>query len=477
MISAPEPQPDSAGAPHSSAAAAPSRFTYACLLLAFLLSSLPIKSSLWLDETATYWVAKDRARDAVARAWDWSGQSPLYYLTAWAARHLVPYLGLELSLRLPTLLTMMVATYLVYRLARYLLDPEAAMLSALAFMCIPAVSFMAIDARPYALALALLVASSLCCLKWLDSRRPIFALMYVAATTLTLYAHWLFALGLVAQLIYGVRHIRRLAALWAAIGILCIPLLGQFLHFYRMRQSHNFSTTPEISSFFNAIAPPALAAAVFLSLLLFQAWPPPSRPVPRGFLAVWLLFPPVFLFLISLVTDTKLFVPRYYLSCAPAAALLAGYAVSRSSVMARAASAIWIVALAIGIWIAGPIHAGEDWRGASQVVNRAASPGDPVLVVCGFIEGTEKGVNTPSFREVLFAPQIAYPVANISRLPYYFDEHAIPPDLTRAARVFLVGERTLFDVQYEWWLKQKLTGYRAHSLGNFTRISVVEFER
>ena len=39
---------------------------------------LPLSSSLWLDETLTWWVIKDGAGHAIGRAFTYQ-QSPLYY--------------------------------------------------------------------------------------------------------------------------------------------------------------------------------------------------------------------------------------------------------------------------------------------------------------------------------------------------------------------------------------------------------------
>src|SRR5262252_6737900 len=52
---------------------------------ALVLWALPATSSFWLDETATYWVVKDGIGGVLTRPMYWSGQSPLYYVTAWAA--------------------------------------------------------------------------------------------------------------------------------------------------------------------------------------------------------------------------------------------------------------------------------------------------------------------------------------------------------------------------------------------------------
>src|SRR5690242_13579321 len=61
---------------------------------------VPLRSSLWLDETGTYWLIKDGVPSIIHRTFDFQGQSPLYYLIAWASNRLFP--RSEIALRLPS---------------------------------------------------------------------------------------------------------------------------------------------------------------------------------------------------------------------------------------------------------------------------------------------------------------------------------------------------------------------------------------
>src|SRR5205809_4833130 len=72
----------------------------------------PIGSSLWTDEMGTWWVISGNARQVVQRAGAVQGQSPLYYLIAWAIRHVTG--PSELGLRLPSVVFSIVAVYLIY---------------------------------------------------------------------------------------------------------------------------------------------------------------------------------------------------------------------------------------------------------------------------------------------------------------------------------------------------------------------------
>lgn len=76
---------------------------------------------------------KDGLANLFARARDWSGQSPLYYLVAWVA-HFAPG-RTEVVLRLPSLIDMIAAAWLLYKLAARLFDAETAPFAVLIFVC------------------------------------------------------------------------------------------------------------------------------------------------------------------------------------------------------------------------------------------------------------------------------------------------------------------------------------------------------
>ena len=74
----------------------------------------------------------------------------------------------ERALRAPSLLAMVCAAVLVWRVGRRLGDDEAGLLAALAFVALRIVGAQAANARPYALGLVLVTASMLFLLRWLD---------------------------------------------------------------------------------------------------------------------------------------------------------------------------------------------------------------------------------------------------------------------------------------------------------------------
>jgi hypothetical protein len=464
---------------------------------------LPIRSSFWLDETGTYWIIKDGLANLFARAMASSGESPLYYLVAWLA-HFVPG-RTEAILRLPSLIAMIAANWLLYKLAARLFDVETAPFVVLVFACSEQMAFAAADARPYALGLFFLIASAWMLVRWLDSGRLLYGVGYVWLAALTIYTHVFLAIALVAYGIYALYRSREgvvkrsaLFAAWMVSGLLSLPLIPQLLAMYRARGSHSPLGAPNVSEFLAALAPPVLAASIGLGLLI--RWiSSPRRPLERGenitapkesviLAAGWALLPLGILYLFSVFTQSDLFLPRYYASAAPGLALLFGWWI-RAAVPAFArafvASALIVCAT---LSFSQLQHGKENWAGAMAKVRELTSAGDtPVLMASGFLEATDaEALNQPKLREVLFAPLALYPAgARVIPLPRRLDEKSmlyletiVAADLLYRTRFVLVCE---WDerITYGLWLRGRLApqGFRSVSQGNFGDLGVLLFSR
>ena len=432
-----------------------------------------ISTSFRLDETATWWVVKDGAAEAARRSFYWSGQSPLFYWTAWLSSRLF---GLsEVSLRIPSVGAMAGAAYFLYRIAERF-DRASAGLTALVFVCLA--SYFAIDARPYALAFFFLTLSAWAFLCWLDTGRPVGAMVYVLAGAAVIYAHCLMAPALGATAIYGIVALRKqplqltwLVGLWVSIGLLCVPLLPQLQLFYGARSAHTYSVPPSLSQFTDSFLPGAPWSAILLGIwicLLFYRDATVVRKCagPAALLAVaWSLFPQVFLYLLSAAGDLQLYVPKYYSSALPGQALLLGILIS--SIRPSSIRKLIVVALALtSLLIQGKgavrSHGSEDWRSAMQFVNKEAGARVPVLIMSGFVEAADfASLRKTALRDVLFAPQVVYgePGRTI-RLPNAFsgrdeaDLEYVARQLEDEPRFFLLTENG--DRTYETWLLGRL---------------------
>ncbi len=212
-------------------------------IVAVVLWLPPLSSSLWLDETGTVWTIADGLGPALQRALDFQGQSPLYYAIAWVARALLGE-G-EVAVRLPSLLALVAAAYVVGRIGKRVFgDAEAGWLAALAFGCTSAVAFAAADARPYALALLFASTATLSLVRWLDSGRNADLAWYVLTATLTVYAHYLTAVVLGAHVAYALARrgnaapgARKQLLAPALVAVACLPLVPQFAALLDRRES------------------------------------------------------------------------------------------------------------------------------------------------------------------------------------------------------------------------------------------------
>ena len=453
-----------------------------------------ISTSFWLDETGTWWIVKDGAAEAVRRSFSWSGQSPLFHLIAWFSSRLF---GLnEVALRIPSVLAMSGAVWFLYRIAERLYDRASAAM--VAFVFLSAASFYAVDARPYALAMLCLTGSTWALLRWLDTNRPLDAILSVITGALVVYAHCILSLGLVPGVIYAAVTLRRqprrlawLGFLQVAVALLCLPLVPQLRTFYATRSAHTITGPPAMNDLLGGLIPCSVAGALILLVWIYTASRGESgiagkcSPTTALLIGTWSLLAPLFLFLLAVSTDLRLYVGRYYSSALPGQALLAGgllASIQRSAVRKAliVAVAAWSI-LAYGRLTVSS-HNNDDWRDAMAFVDKEAGSA-PVLLVSPFAEATDfKSVRDPKLREILFAPELFYghPVGSI-RLPHVFargenmELEKLAERLQGERRFYLVDDKP--DPSYRMWLLGRLgSGCRAESTGqSFGYVSVDRF--
>jgi hypothetical protein len=187
------------------------------------------------------------------------------------------------------------------------------------------------------------------------------------------------------------------------------------------------------------------------------------------------------------MTDTKIFVARYFLSTAPGVVLLAGWAVRRiGSERARRNVALSLVIVSVfSAALAGFWHGGEDWRGAmAKVRDLAEGTQIPILICTGFVEGADPArLTNPVVREAYLAPLALYPGAGkLIPLPYRLGPLVLPYMEQIAANVlrdqarFIVVARGDGEL-YQTWLQGRFSekGYRAELAGNFGNVRVTVF--
>lgn len=479
-------------------------------LLALILTAIaglwiaPLGRSLWLDETATYWVVKDGLPTAVERASSTQPHSPLYYVLAWGA--LVLGGAHEVVLRLPSVMAMAVAAFLLYQLGTRLVDQEFGLLAAIVLVSFRNVVFATVGARPYALALLLVVAAVLALVRWLARGRTIDGVSYVLAASLTVYAHFLFATMFLVHAVIALERKRAgtpvswkaLAVAATACGLLMLPLVPQFLSLMGRTRSLSWAEDLSVPVLLGRFAWGLLifAAAILLGVLLARAsgrfsFRPPVSADLRLLLVLiaWIAIPPLVILGVTLLTPANIFVSRYYLGAVAGLALLVAWGIrgwQSSRARAILAGAIVLVSV-VGSQTLRLSREGEDWRGAAQAARGAAHGAQtPVLMRAGFIESAWPEVlSDPAWASYLNAPVSFYPInQNTIPLPYRVDrssqgylERLASSTLERTDRFLLVTRGD--PKSFQDWLEARLapSGFAAQLVGRYGSVWVVGFTR
>lgn len=470
-----------------------------CLLGVAGLWIMPLRSSLWLDETGTFWVIQGSLGDVVHRALDFQGQFPAYYVLLWGWSKLAG--TSEIALRLPSVFAAGVAALLCYRLAKRLFgESDVARLAACIFVLLPPVAFAAADARPYAMALAALLGSTLALVRWLDSGKRRDWLAYLVLAAATVYLHYLYALVFIPHALMAFRELRRkgrraaavVGATAGSLGVLLLPALPHFLNVAGRRYAMSLFTYGSVPDLVQWVVPSIVVAAFLAGSLASMSgdglrWE--TSGIARGhlpFLAVWLLLPPITLFVASHATGIGLYATRHFLSSAPALALLGALAFALLS-SRQQRIAVGVLAILSVAGYGGRFHTGTDWRTAAATVNALSDgPTCPILVYTGFSESGEMDWILDEQQSQLFlAPFAAYPIEGRT--------YPLPFTLTAQAREYVQSiltkvepgaERLLLITSepartYDVWLSGQMgvAGYTYRQVGIWGDVRLVVFER
>jgi hypothetical protein len=406
----------------------PARAVWLGLLFAICVARLwlmALPASFWVDETVTAFVVERPHDPSLAVA----PQVPasIYY---WLPRAAVKLWGAsEVAYRVPSVLAMLAAIWIVARLAARLIHPQAGWFAAFACLGLRGIDYFAVDARPYALGMLAAAAALWFLVRWLDGARWRDALAFAIFAALVWRVHLVYwPFYLVLALYAAVRLARgrtavswqRAAAVFALLGLALAPVALEALAIERQARAHVIVAQPSWRDFlhllrFNLVLIAGVGAWVVRELsriadpvgqtIGFRGLPGTgtrcrladdenrsSAPLAALLIFSWWLATPIALFAISLVTGQSVYLTRYLSLALPGAALAATWVASRY-LPARwwhaAAALVGLGAMAaLGQWTAAwPPHERSDWRAAAAEINRLQSGADPpVICPSPFIE-------------------------------------------------------------------------------------------
>jgi hypothetical protein len=193
---------------------------------------------------------------------------------------------------------------------------------------------------------------------------------------------------------------------------------------------------------------------------------------------------------ISLFTEARLFVPRYYLWGIPGLAILIASSLSFIDPLPARRCAGLVILLAFSILRIpnGPAaHAGEDWRGALHAAKVVVARADYTLLLrSGFPERPLDGMGAnPTLEDPLMAPLAMYPVpGRVELVPCWLEaadrrrlEEIVSGLVFRRAGFVFVSPNNQ-GPPTDAWLLGRISGenYRTSSLGDFAGMTAIVFE-
>ena len=475
------------------------RFLFVVLALVVIgVWLLPARRSLWIDEAGTYWVVKDGLSQTWHRALTFQGQSPLFYLVEWVARAATG--RSEIGLRLPSLISSVVSLFLLFRLSRRLIGEEGAWIASIIFACLGSVAVEASEARPYAFALMLLLASTLSLVRWLDVGKLRYGAAYAILVAATVYAHYLFVLPVAAHLVYfwyrrhntPVRP-RTYAAVLVCAAALASPSFVQLASLLGRRHSLEIPTSLAFKDFIYVLAPSSIVIGI-LGGWLIARWVDrcslsqiETGRWDRALIATWWVVPPLALYFFSVATRTTLFVPRYFLSAAPALALIPAWWISRL-LSERARRIVVTAVVLLSVLVLPDVLRAQDegWRAALHDANSLSlSRQTPILIRTALTESWQATwLLQPERASYLLSPIYMYPIRGRAYpMPLYLNA-ATREYLNRLASNVLIGSQRFVTISrefdpFELWIEGRMEplGFRPTFSNSYGKVSLTLFER
>lgn len=398
-------------------------------IFAIVIGSGLLGFSFWLDELLSVWVISDGGGEVIARAFEFQGQSPLYFLllSGWAQ---IPNLfGLtagEAWMRGLSLLLLILSASLLYQLARHLVNREFASIVIILFISIDTVIW-SLSVRPYSLALFCSLASLWSLYQAAVTRKLGYWILYSVASIGVIYSHYLFAGVFLVQLALLVilraeRGIAKLPVLpllgsGVFIAVALAPLAGQIAALAARSGGLLMQALPTFSDLALTILPGYLLVYIaFPIVFVLVVWRGsilrvPNRPV-LYFAIAWQLVAVLILYCLSLYVGGSLMLPRYLSWGAPAAALLGASLIYGVRPFGARVVAVVVLILFILIREGGRVWKPEEWREASVVLNsllERAHQSSSVLLYSGLIESEDLGfINDSRNKDYLRAPLQSY---------------------------------------------------------------------
>ena len=479
------------------------RVSNAIYLLAIAVSIsvwfIAIRAPLRLDETGSYWQISAGFSGIWPRQF-LSLSFPAYSYILWLSTKLIG--TSEIALRIPSILAMLGAVYLLYLAACELFEREIAFIAAIVFCLHPIVVFASIDVRPYAFAVLATNAAILILLRLRSSSSIWLAALFGLTAAWTVWFHYIFGVILPALILcYFVVKAGDRKNLWRQFGIALIafalaflPVVPELLNMFRTSNTHVFELAPNLVDLVWTLAPGWLLAIFAMTALVAAARTRSDRQVH---LLGWYilvcaslaLIPILILYGVSVGTSIHCFVARHRLVAVPGIALC--WAFVLSCFRSRNLRLLFCVALVVTTafqYFTSPLSRSHEvsWKYVLEFAERNASVDNaPILICSGFVESNYAAM--PSIETVkdslFFAPLSYYRLSvPVVPLPQLLNDETVQVGsrfIGEAAhkheRFLVVAYQPLSYKTLDWFAHNAVATHSVHKLGQFDGFQILEF--
>ena len=467
------------------------------VLVSVSLWFIAIRAPLWLDETGSYWQIAKGFWQIPSRQ---GGLSfPAYSYILW---FFTKILGTsEIALRMPSILAMLAAAYLLYRAARELFDQDIAVITTVLFCVHPVIIFAAIDVRPYAFAALAINAAIFALVRLRQSDSNWLAAALGVSAAVIVWFHFLFAVILPVLLIcllalalgLGKTSWRQVGIALAAFAVAILPVIPGLLSMFRTRGTHVFDFSPGLGELGWTLAPgwmvyilaaTALAATATRRFNLerrVDSW--------RVLLCASVgLVPILVLYGVSVWTPLHIFVHRHRVVAIPGIALYWGLMFSRVNSRAiRAAFCVAVVGTTAYQYLSSPVYRlhGYSWKYALGFAEKNASADHAPMLICSdYPEADHEPMPAENAKESDLLAQLSYYQVSgpVIALPRTLNQEAVRvlsnflQDPSRRQQRFLVLAYQFSYGILDWLAANTSATYDVRLLGGFDGIAVVEFK-
>jgi hypothetical protein len=480
----------------------PDRVLHAIYALALAVSIslwfIAIRAPLRLDETGSFWQINAGFSGIMSRQFL---SFPAYSWILWCWTRITG--TSELALRSLSILAMLGAVAILYRVARELFDLDVAIIAAIVFCLHPIVLFASIDVRPYAFGALAINSALLALVRLRDSDSDWPAVLLGISAACIIYFHFLFTAILPALVICifalktgdKKRVWRQFALASGAFVLAFLPVIPGLLYMFKTSGTHVYENAPGLADLVWTLAPGYLLLVLFaiplvavLLAALTQRRDLHGHPEGRIvlFCASLALVPVLILYGVSAATPIHLFAHRHRLVAVPGIALCWALLLSRFERPMRLMFCIVLVAATSYTNFSTPLSSlhSYSWKYALEVAEKNASVDNaPVLICSGFIESDYATMPLDSAKDSsLFTPLTYYKLSvPVVPLPQDLNQEAIRVGsrflheaAQRHERFLALGSEKSYPV-LEWLAHGASATHDVRKLGIFDGVKALEF--